>query len=79
MSDIPSVVINGVTYVPATSAVANVDAVMQPLYESYMGAGEKWSDTPYNLWVQVNEDGEGITLQEFAAEIARHLVKKEDS
>ncbi len=71
------VVIDGVIYVPAVTAVPGLDAVMQALYESYMGAGKHWNDgdEAKYLWVTVNEDQEGDTLEEFAARVAEAIAR----
>lgn len=70
--------IDGVLYVPATEAVASVDVVMQAMYESYMGEGTSWRDNPYQLWISVNEDGEGESFEEIAARVAILLSPKSE-
>lgn len=73
-----SVIIDGVMYVPATSAVAGVDDIMQALYEGYMGSGQSWRDDPYTkgLSISVNEDGEGDSFDEFVALVAKISGRK---
>jgi len=70
MSKSHKVVIDGIFYVPASESVSGVDDFMQAIYETYMGAGKRWDQDHTDLWVAVNEDGDGDTFEELAARIA---------
>lgn len=66
-----TVTIDGELYVKATDAVAEVDDILQALYVSYMGGGRDWKSDSTALWIAVNEDGDGMSFQEFAEQIAQ--------
>ena len=70
MSAPRTVVIDGIIYVPATEAVKGIDDIMQAIYETYMGVGDRWDSGSVRLWVGVNEYGDGETLEELAARVA---------
>jgi hypothetical protein len=75
------VVIDGVTYVPAAEAVAGMDAldaVMQAMFEGYMGHGERWNEkgNARLMTVTVSDGGdEGETFEDLAARLAQSIAE----
>ena len=75
------VVIDGVVYVPAAEAVAGmdaVDAVMQAMFEGYMGDGERWNEkgNARLMTVTVSDGGdEGETFEDLAARLAQSIAE----
>ena len=72
------VVIDGQIYVPATDVSPTIDTILEAIWESYMGTTfGRWNDAnnARELWVGANEDGNGDTLEEFAARIAKMVSR----
>lgn len=71
------VTIDGVRYVPAREAVANLDDIRTAIEDVFWGEGYKTREQrdQYELWVQVYDDGEGTPLSEFMDELAAKLTR----
>ena len=68
------VVIDGVEYIPAKSALVNRQDILRTLLETYWGDLDEamtLDAQAKNLWVQVYDDGEGTPLLEFMDLLAK--------
>lgn len=76
MDEPREVMIDGVRYVPARSAVAGLDDLRRALEDVFWGEGYSPSsgDRSEGLSVRVYDDGEGTPLSEFMDEVAASLT-----